>query len=95
MGYNSHQGKVQNLVVHNFFKNLCYTTYMDLHSKAGFIVGLNNRLKQIKEYQKKNNEQKRKDLMSTNYFSFHRSTKYHRLLKDADEYARKIQLLTQ
>ncbi len=54
------------------------------------MIGLNNRLKQIKEYKAKNGEEKRKRLMQTNYYSYHITTKYHKLVGEADAYAKKL-----
>ena len=59
------------------------------------MVGLNNRLKQIKKYKAKNSELKRKRLMQTNYYSYHLTTKYHKLVSEADAYAKKLMALTQ
>ncbi len=68
---------------------------MNNYSEGGLMIELKNRIKQIKEYQAKNSEEKRKRTMQTNFYSYHVTSKYHRLVGEADAYAKKLVALTQ
>ena len=63
--------------------------------KEKLLTKLENCLILIKAYKKEHSKEKRKELMRNNFHSFHKTSRYHRLIGEADGIAKRIVALTE